>query len=365
MDCTYCFYTHNNTYPPAGKRRMNEQVLETMIDQLCAQPVPGLSCGWQGGEPTQMGIDFYKKTIGHMQRYGDGKMIANGLQTNGILIDQVWARFLKQYHFLVGLSLDGPEHIHDHFRVLKNGAGTFEKVTAAAKHLLDAGVEVNVMSVINDYSVQFPEEIYTFHKSLGLHFMQFIPCLETDPGGNGLATYSVTAGDYGEFLCKLFDLWLADFSNGIPTTSIRFFESLLFQYAGFAPTECTQSKTCGNYLVIEHNGDVYPCDFYVEPEWRLGNLLETPLPRLMNSEKQSEFGKLKSKVPAECLTCSWQQLCQGGCTKDRFRDPTHPNHNHFCAAYKEFFTYSNQRFEKLSSDWKRKQNRQVFISSYQ
>lgn len=195
--------------------------------------------------------------------------------------------------------------------------------------------------------------------------MQFIPCLETNPDGKGVANYSVSAGDYGKFLCKLFDLWLGDFSNGIPTTSIRFFESLLFQYAGFAPTECTQSKTCGNYLVIEHNGDVYPCDFYVDPDWKLGNLLETPLPALMNSEKQTEFGKLKSKVPGECLTCSWKHLCHGGCTKDRFRNPNHVNHNHFCAAYKEFFTHANQRFLKLSSEWKRRQNHQAFISSYQ
>lgn len=365
MDCAYCFYTRNNTYPPAGKRRMNEQVLETMITQLCVQPVPGLSFGWQGGEPTLMGIDFYKKAIGHMQRYGDGKIIANGIQTNGILIDQAWALLFKQYHFLVGLSLDGPEHIHDHYRMQKKGKSSFEKVTAAAKRLLDAGVEVNVLTVINDYSVQFPDEIYSFHKSLGLHFMQFIPCLETKPDGKGVANYSVSAGDYGKFLCKLFDLWLGDFSNGIPTTSIRFFESLLFQYAGFAPTECTQSKTCGNYLVIEHNGDVYPCDFYVDPDWKLGNLLETPLPALMNLEKQTEFGKLKSTVPGECLTCSWKHLCHGGCTKDRFRNPNHVNHNHFCAAYKEFFTHANQRFLKLSSEWKRRQNHQAFISSYQ
>lgn len=357
MDCTYCFYTHNSSYPSAGKRRMNEQVLESMIAQLCAQPVPGLSFGWQGGEPTLMGIDFYKRAIGYMQRYGSGKMIANGLQTNGILIDQAWTQLFKQYHFLVGISLDGPEHIHNHHRVLKNGASTFEKVIVAAKRLLDAGVEVNVLTVINDYSVQFPDEIYTFHKSLGLHFMQFIPCLETDSDGKRVANYSVSARDYGEFLCKFFDLWLGDFSNGMPATSIRFFESLLFQYAGFKPTECTQSKTCGSYLVIEHNGDVYPCDFYVDPDWRLGNLLEMPLPALMNLDKQTEFGKLKSRVPGECLACEWIKLCRGGCTKDRFRNPNNVNHNHFCAAYKEFFTYANQRLKKLSSDWKQKQFR--------
>ena len=355
MDCSYCFYTQNSTYPPSGKRRMNEQVLESMIAQLCAQPVPALSIGWQGGEPTLMGIDFYKKALGFMQRYGSGKMIANGLQTNGILMDQVWTQLFKQYHFLIGISLDGPKHIHDHYRMQKNGKGSFEKVTSAAKRLLDAGVEVNVLTVINNYSAQFPEEIYTFHKSLGLHFMQFIPCLETASDVKDVASYSLSAAGYGEFLCKLFDIWLGDFSNGIPTTSIRFFESLLFQYAGFAPTECTQANTCGTYLVIEHNGDVYPCDFYVDSDWKLGNLLERPLVDLMNSDKQSEFGKLKSKVPGECLTCEWIKLCRGGCTKDRFRNPNNVNRNHFCAAYKEFFTYANQRLKKLSSDWKQKQ----------
>jgi uncharacterized protein len=355
LDCAYCFYNRNSTYSSSNTNRMNEQVLETMIAQLCTQTVPALSFGWQGGEPTLMGIDFYKKAIGYMQRYGSGKMIANGLQTNGILIDQAWAQLFKQYQFLIGLSLDGPQNIHDHYRMQKNDKSSFEKVIAAAKRLLDAGVEVNVLTVINDYSVQFPDEIYTFHKSLGLHFMQFIPCLETDPDGKGLANYSLSAVGYREFLCKLFDLWLGDFSNGTPTTSIRFFESLLFQYAGFAPTECTQAKTCGTYLVIEHNGDVYPCDFYVDSDWKLGNLLERPLVDLMNSDKQSEFGKLKSKVPGECYTCEWMKLCRGGCTKDRFRNPIHKNHNHFCAAYKEFFNYANQRLKKLSYDWKQKQ----------
>lgn len=355
LDCDYCFYIGKSQMFAGQKTRMSDEVLEAMIAQLMAQPVPQVSIGWQGGEPTLMGIPFYRKALDLMQHYGRGQAVANGLQTNGLLIDRNWARLFRDYHFLIGLSLDGPRHVHDYYRNSRVGRGSWQKAVDAAQRLLDQGVEVNVLTVVNDYSARFPEEIYAFHKAQGLNFMQFIPCVEADAGdSSSLAPFSVSAEDYGNFLCKIFDLWLADFVDGAPTTSIRFFEALLFKYAGFPPTECTLLEECGQTLLIEHNGDVYACDFFVEPGWRLGNLTETPLPELLNAPRQLEFGSLKTTLPEECNRCEWRTLCRGGCTKDRLRDPAGAGRNHLCAAYQKFFPYADTHLRTLVNTWKRK-----------
>lgn len=356
LDCDYCFYTGKSQMFTGQKTRMSETVLERMIAQLLAQPVHQISIGWQGGEPTLMGVPFYRKAMDLLQRYSRGQAVANGLQTNGVLIDKSWGRLFRDYHFLIGLSLDGPEHIHDHYRTNRGGGGSWQKAVNAAHLLQDSDVEVNVLTVVNDHSVQFPEEIYAFHKSHGLNFMQFIPCVETAASGARVESFSVDSASYGPFLCRLFDLWLADFYDGVPSTSIRFFEALLFQYAGFSPTECTLLEECGNYMLVEHNGDVYTCDFFVEPEWKLGNLLEVPLETMLNSHRQHEFGQQKAHLPQDCINCQWKLHCRGGCTKDRLRNPLGDGRNHFCEAYKLFFTYADSRLRDLVEAWKRKNN---------
>jgi len=327
---------------------MSEAVLEDLIRQLMGQPQEEVSLGWQGGEPTLMGLPFFRKAIDLEKRYGKGKIVGNGLQTNGILLDKAWARFFKEYNFLVGLSLDGPAHIHDHYRRLQGGQGSWSQVAGKAALLLDAGVSVNALTVVNDYSAGFPGEIYQSHKDLGLAYMQFIPCVETDPENpERAAAFSVSAEKYGAFLCTLFDLWLADFVDGAPTTSIRFFESLLFSYAGLAPPECTLQDECGQYVVVEYNGDVYACDFFVEPGGKLGNIRENQLADLLNSPRQSDFGKRKAELPSACMRCAWLNRCRGGCTKDRLRDPRDGQLNHFCAAFKMFFTHTDTAFRRL------------------
>ncbi|TAL34763.1 MAG: anaerobic sulfatase maturase [Spirochaetes bacterium] len=352
LACDYCFYSGKEAFFPGAKTRMSGEVLEALMRQLMGQPVPQISMGWQGGEPTLMGLPFFEKAVGYMKRFGDGKAVSNGLQTNGMLIDKSWARFFKKYSFLVGLSIDGPEHVHDHYRKNHGGLGSWRKVSDAARLMLDAGVEVNALTVVNDYSQRFPEEIYSFHKSLGLPFMQFIPCVEPDAWDPGKAApFSAGGEGYGNFLCKIFDLWLADFSDGKPTTSIRFFESLLFRYAGFPAPECTLQEECGGYVVVEHNGDVYACDFFVEPAWRLGNLLDTPLTDLLNSDRQREFGAMKRDLHADCLPCAWKELCRGGCTKDRLRDSPDGGLNHFCAAFRIFFPHADPHLRRLADEW--------------
>jgi uncharacterized protein len=250
LDCTYCFYLEKADYfPKTQTHRMSLPILESLVKQSLEQSGHHMSFGWQGGEPTVMGLSFFKKAVQFQEQYGQDKTVGNGLQTNGVLINQEWAKFLSQYNFLVGLSLDGPEHIHDHYRFNKQGKGTWKKVNDKAKLLLDAGVATNALVVVNDYSVDYPEEIYAYHKALGLNYMQFIPCVETDSKDPAtVSSYSVSAEKYGTFLTKVFDLWHADITDGVAATSVRHFDSVFHKYVGLNAPDCTLMRTCGEYL---------------------------------------------------------------------------------------------------------------------
>jgi uncharacterized protein len=335
---------------------MNLSVLEEMVRQVMQYGDATVSFGWQGGEPTLMGLEFYQKAVEFQQKYGNDKSVGNGLQTNGILIDKSWAGFLAKYNFLVGLSIDGPEHIHNHYRINLAGKGSWKTVVDKAKLLLDSGTAVNALTVVNDYSVQYPEEIYGFHKELGLTFHQYIPCVETDANNpKKAASFSVSPEKYGQFLCILFDLWIKDFKNGEPTTSIRHFDSVFHSYVGMTPPECTLLKECGTYVVVEHNGEIYSCDFFVESQWNLGNIMQGNLKEFLNSGRQQQFGQMKSVLPGPCLDCEWLSYCWGGCTKDRIRDPEDNNLSHFCQSYKMFFTHANEKLKQLADKWKQDQ----------
>ena len=357
MACGYCFYSEKGAlFPQAGVHRMSEAVLEETVRQLMARPYQEVSLSWQGGEPTLMGTAFYRKAVEFEKRYGQGKTVGNGMQTGGILVDREWARLFRENDFLVGLSIDGPEHVHDRYRRTRAGGPTWARVRDAAALMLDEGVAVNALSVVNEYSVRFPEEIYGFLKEAGLPYMQFIPCVEPDPlDPSRAAPFSVSGEDYGKFLITIFDLWRADFINGMPTTSVRFFESLLFAYAGLPPSECTLMEECGPYLVVEHNGEVYACDFFVEPEWRLGNVMEGNLEEMLNSPAQDRFARQKSALPEPCLECGWLELCRGGCPKDRLRDPRDGGNNHFCVAFKTFLKHADEGFKRIITDWRQRE----------
>ncbi len=358
MACTYCFYLEKAELFPAPKlHRMEDRVLRETVRQVMRAGGQQVSFGWQGGEPTLMGRHFFERAVQYQIRYGrPGQVVGNGLQTNGILIDENWARFLAEAKFLVGLSLDGPQHIHDRYRRMRGGQSSWRRVVRARDLMLNAGVEVNALIVVNDYSVRFAREIYEFHKENGLVHMQFIPCVETDPTDpTRAAPFSVDAEAYGRFLCELFDLWMADFRHGEPTTFIRWFDSLFFTYVGLPAPECTLLEECGVYVVVEHNGDVFSCDFFVEPRWYLGNVLEGRLIDFLNSERQREFGRVKKQLPQECRTCPWLRHCWGGCPKDRLRDPRDQGSNHFCLSYKMFFEHADKRFQELARRWKAQQ----------
>lgn len=369
IDCTYCFYldragvlrpgfqNDGRGFDRLHGRAMSEKVQDETIRQMMRDGGAQISFGWQGGEPTLMGLEFFKRTISLQKQYGrNGQVVGNGLQTNGLSIDDDWCDFLRDTRWLVGLSIDGPAHVHDHYRVTRNGKPTYERVRESAERMTRKRVEFNALTVVNDYSVRFPHEIYDHHKALGIEHMQFIPCVETDPGSpDRAAGFSVTAEDYGRFLCEIFDCWKADFKHGRPTTSVRYIDSVFHTYVGLQPPECTLLKECGCYVVVEHNGDVFSCDFFVQSDWKLGNVLNDRMIHLLNSEKQKEFGMLKARMPEECETCQWQPHCYGGCTKDRIRDPADEGSNHFCRSYLQFFEHADAELRRLAEGWIREQ----------
>lgn len=350
LNCTYCFYLDRAGLFEPGKHRMNDDVLENLIMQAMKQSGNEVNITWQGGEPTLMGLPFFRKVVELETKYGQGKIVGNGLQTNGLLLTEEWADFLKEYNFLVGISLDGPQHIHDHYRKTPNGKGSWDIVSRNAKMLVKKGVEVNAMTTITDYSVDFAKEIYQFHKQMGLGWMQFIPIVETDKtNSNQSSHFSVSGEKYGRFLCDVFDLWMADYAKGEETTSVRHVESVFFRYVGMEAPECPLKRECGVYLVVEHNGDVYPCDFFVTPETKLGNIAADQLINMLNSEEMTSFGKKKAALPVNCNSCRWKSYCYGGCTKDRVRDLRDEGNNHFCTAYKMFLEHADPMMKAMAS----------------
>ncbi|WP_299576082.1 anaerobic sulfatase maturase [uncultured Sunxiuqinia sp.] len=358
LNCSYCFYLEKSELFAQNKtHRMSPQVQEETIRQVMQQSGENVSLAWQGGEPTLMGLEFYERAIELEKKYGHGQMVGNGLQTNGLLLNRDWAKFLKKYDWLVGLSLDGPQFIHDHYRFDVAGKGTHQRVEDRAKMLLDEGVSVNAMCCVTSHSVKYPEELYNYYKEMGLTFMQFIPVVETDKNDpTKAADFSVSAEAYGHFLNKLFDLWLADFKDGQPTTSIRHFESVFYTYVGLEAPECTMMKECGPYVVVEHNGNVYSCDFFVEPKWKLGNVMHDRIINMLNSKKQTVFGMAKTQLPRECKQCSWLTKCYGGCTKDRIKDPRDQRKPRFCTAYKLFFNHADPTLSDMAVQWQQNQH---------
>ena len=360
MACRYCFYLEKERFfPDTAVHRMSTPVLEALIRQVMTQGPANVSFGWQGGEPTLMGVDFFRQAIEFEKKYGrDGQVVGNGLQTNGLLIDDEWCRLLRESKFLVGLSLDGPEHVHDHYRLTRGGQPTWRRVVDAAKRMLGNGVEVNALVVLNDYSARFPREIYGFLKENGLPYMQFIPCLEHDADDpTKVASFSISAEQFGTFLCEVFDCWREDFRESQPTTFVRWFDSIFATYVGRRPPECTLFTECGNYVVVEHNGDVFACDFFVEDEWKLGNVLDGNLPDMLNSARQACFGRRKAALPRACQDCRWLTHCRGGCPKERWGHASGENRSYLCDAYQMFFSHADEHLRRLAEVWLDEQNR--------
>jgi uncharacterized protein len=341
LDCTYCFYLRKeDLYDEGASFRMSDEVLESFTRQyIAAQRVPEVTFGWQGGEPTLMGLEFFRKAVAVQEKYRrPGMKVANALQTNGVLLDDEWCRFLKEHQFLVGLSLDGPRELHDAYRVDKGGKPTFDKVYRALKLLQKHGVEFNILCVLNRVNADHPLRVYRFFKGEGVQFIQFIPAVERTPDG-GVTAWTVRAEQWGKFLCSVFDEWVR---RDVGRVFVQSFDVALQAWVGMEPSLCVHAKTCGDCLAIEHNGDLFSCDHYVDADYFLGNVMETPMTELVSSPFQRKFGRDKrDTLPRYCRECPVLFACNGGCPKDRFI-PTpdgEPGLHYLCAGYKQFFTH--------------------------
>jgi uncharacterized protein len=355
LDCRYCFYLEKEKlYPGRHDWSMSDEVLEAYISQyIAAQQVPAVTFAWQGGEPTILGVDFFRRVVELQTRYAGGKQIENTLQTNGVLLDDAWCEFLAANAFLVGLSIDGPSELHDKYRVDKAGHATFDRVMRGLDCLKKHGVEFNTLTVVQRDNSNHPLDVYRFLKSIGSRFLQFIPIVEraaarptpeglvlVAPGSEPAAQvtdWSVEPRQFGKFLCTIFDEWVR---HDVGQYFVQIFDVALEAWYGMQPSLCIFRETCGSAMAIEHNGDLYSCDHYVYPENRLGNIMEQPLLAMVSSDQQRGFGKDKlDSLPRFCRECDVRFACNGECPKHRFIQTPDGEEglNYLCAGYKLFF----------------------------
>lgn len=375
LDCAYCFFLSKEQLYPSSRLRMSQRILETYLTQLItAHHVSEVVVSWQGGEPTLMGLDFFRRSIEIQNKLRpSGMHILNTIQTNGTIIDDAWAAFFKENGFLVGISLDGPHEMHDAYHRDKGGKGTFTQVMQGLGALQKNGVDYNVLTTLHRANADHPVEVYRFLRDeCQAQFIQFIPIVErvnlagntiaggvayTEPSfrdlswrqrplytqtGDQVTERSITAEQYGDFLIGVFEEWVR---YDVGQVYVQMFDVALANWYGEPPGLCVHSKTCGTALAMEHNGDLYACDHFVEPAYLLGNIQETPMIELVGSRQQYRFGLDKyDTLPQFCLECDVRFACHGGCPKDRFISTPDgaPGLNYLCAGYKEFFHHADR-----------------------
>jgi uncharacterized protein len=374
LDCAYCFFLSKEALYPNDRQRMSEETLEQYIRQLLeSHRTPSVTVAWQGGEPTLMGLDFFKRSVELVQQYRrPGQQVAYTFQTNGVLLDDDWCAFLKEHDFLVGLSVDGPKETHDRYRVNRGGQGTFDQVMLGLSHLRAHAVDFNILCTVNAANQDHGRRVYRFFRDeLGATWMQFIPIVERAtaetlpianqgwserPGkprllytqsGSLVTERSVGGRQYGQFLVDIFEEWVR---RDVGTIYVQLFDVTLHGYFGEYPL-CIHAPTCGYGPALEHNGDLYACDHYVEPGFKLGNIHQTHMAELMASPAQRTFGLDKrDRLTRQCRECPVRPLCNGGCPKERFvtsRDGE-PGHNYLCAGFELFYTHTRPAMETMA-----------------
>jgi uncharacterized protein len=366
LDCKYCFFLSKEMLYRGSRFQMADDLLETYLKQLLeSHRAPEVSVAWQGGEPTLMGLDFFKRSVELVDKLKrPGQQIQYTIQTNGTQLDDEWCTFFKQNNFLVGLSVDGPKNLHDVYRVNKGGAGSFDQVMRGLEFLKKYQVDFNILCTVHAANQEYPLQVYRFFRDeLGAQFIQFIPIIERAnasmlpianegwserPGGNRplyvnegnlVTARSVDAQAYGKFLIAIFDEWV---KADVGKIYIQHFDSALANWVGVPGAVCIFAETCGHAVALEHNGDLYACDHFVEPKYKLGNIRETHLIQLLASPQQIKFGQdKKNTLPRYCRECEVRFACHGECPKNRFiKTPDGEDGlNYLCAGYKAFFTH--------------------------
>ena len=371
LNCTYCYYLEKNRlYHDKKEPRMSESLLEDFTRQFIeAHEIPLVTFTWQGGEPALAGLGFFRKAIEYQKRYAGGKRIENAFQTNGTKLDDDWCKFFADNNILVGISIDGEAHNHDHYRQTFSGGPTFKRVMKGIELLHKHKVEFNTLSTVNDYNVHFAGETYRFLKRIGSGFMQFLPVVERigrDLQENSLSLvaplhgnaditgWSVGAKEFGGFLITIFDEWVR---NDVARYYVQIFDATLANHTGENPGLCVFAETCGDALVMEHNGDIFSCDHFVYPEYMLGNIAEFPLAGLAKSQRQFDFGiEKRNKLPGYCLKCDVLYACHGECPKHRFilTPGGKPQLNYLCEGYRMFFRHVEPYMDYMAKELKNK-----------
>ena len=355
LACKYCYYLEkNNLYQNSHRHLMSDEMLEQFTrEYIEAQTMPQVLFTWHGGEPLMRSIDFYKKALALQKKYAHGKQIDNVIQTNGTLLTDEWCEFFAKNHWLVGISIDGPQEYHDHYRVTPAGKPSWEKVMQGISLLKKHRVEWNAMAVVNAYNAEHPLEFYHFFRDNGCQYLQFTPIVErltehedgrtlaslADDREIPLADASVTPQQWGNFLCTIFDDWVR---HDVGKTFVEIFDCTLANWMGVLPGICAYSKECGHAGVMEHNGDVYSCDHFVFPEYKLGNIREQSLIDMLYGEKQQAFSRLKhTSLPHQCKECDMEFACHGECPKNRFEKDKYGEQglNYLCQGYYQYYTH--------------------------
>lgn len=355
LACKYCYYLEkNNLYQNTPRHLMSDEMLEQFTrEYIEAQTMPQVLFTWHGGEPLMRSIDFYKKALALQKKYAHGKQIDNVIQTNGTLLTDEWCEFFAKNHWLVGISIDGPQEYHDHYRVTPAGKPSWEKVMQGIQLLKKHRVEWNAMAVVNAYNAEHPLEFYHFFRDNGCQYLQFTPIVErltehedgrtlaslADDREIPLADASVTPQQWGNFLCTIFDDWVR---HDVGKTFVEIFDCTLANWMGVLPGICAYSKECGHAGVMEHNGDVYSCDHFVFPEYKLGNIREQSLIDMLYGEKQQAFSRLKhTSLPRQCKECDMEFACHGECPKNRFEKDKYgePGLNYLCQGYYQYYSH--------------------------
>lgn len=351
LACRYCYYLEKKKYYPDARRQlMSEATLEEFIKQYIAtQTTPEVIFTWHGGEATVRKLDFYRKALELQKKYGAGRNIINCLQTNATLLTDEWCLFLKRNDWLVGVSIDGPQEFHDEYRRMADGRPSFNAVMRGIRMLQSHGVEWNALAVVNDYNADYPVEFYRFFKEIGCRYIQFTPVVERIKPDNMLADvaspgeltdFSVTPRQWGDFLIGLFDEWVRE---DVGKVFVQIFDATLANWVGAMPGVCTLSSMCGHAAAMEWNGDVYACDHFVFPQYKLGNIHESTLIEMMASDSQLEFGARKQAgLPRQCKECRWMFACHGECPRNRFAVSSEgePGLNYLCEGYRAFFEHA-------------------------
>ncbi len=347
LACEYCFYLNKEALYPGSHFRMSDEVLRAYIKQLLAyQQTPEVGVSWQGGEPTLVGLEFFQRSVDFVKKYKrPGQQVTYALQTNGTRLDDAWCAFFKKHNFLIGLSVDGPPNLHNAYRVDKGGQGSFDHARHGWDLLQKHQVETNILCAVHTANASHPLEVYRFFRDeLQARFIQFIPIVEHLPRGSSapdkfpVSPRSVEPEQYGQFMIDIFDEWVR---HDVGTVFVQAFDSALAGWYGVPASVCIFQETCGLALILEHNGDLYSCDHFVEPAYRLGNILETPMIELVSSSRQRQFGLDKrDRLPSVCRSCDVRFACHGECPRNRFLktpDGHEDGLNYLCAGYKLFF----------------------------